>query len=116
MLVELDVVDVLARAHAIERKTVADDLDHVCAAALCELVGGFARRKIAAVLDIAFDKLVCFEALFRLRDDAVVDVPAANVDDGIEVMRQGAELANLFTGEGHGKLTFCCYSVFLAIR
>ena len=73
---------------------MANDLDHVGAAALCELVGGFARRKIAAVLDIAFDKLVCFEALFRLRDDAVVDVPAANVDDGIEVMRQGAELAN----------------------
>ena len=95
---------------------MANALDHVGATALCELVGGFARRKIAAVLDIAFDKLVCFEALFRLRDAAVVDVPAATVADGIEEMRQGAELANLITGEGHGKLTFCCYSVFRAIR
>ena len=116
MLVELDVVDVLARAHAIERKTVADDLNHVGTAALRKLVGGFARRKIAAVLNIAFDKLVRLEAFLRLCDDAVVDVPATDVDNGVEVMRQGAELANLFTGEGHGKLTFCCYSVFRAIR
>ena len=95
---------------------MADDLDHVGPATLCKLVGGFTRRKVAAVLDIAFDKLVRLEALFRLCDDAVVDVPAADIDDGIEVMRQGAELANLFTGEGHGKLTFCCYSLFRAIR
>ena len=59
---------------------MADDLDHVGATALGKFICGLACRKVAAVLNVALDKLVCLEALFRLCDDAVVNIPAADVD------------------------------------
>ena len=105
-LCELDVFDVLAAACAVQGEAVADDLDDLGVRARGELVGGFAGRQVAAVLDGALDELVSLEGLFGLLGDGFGDIGFTDMDDGVEVMRQAAELANLLAIECHGRARF----------
>lgn len=80
---------------------MADDLDDVGLAALGEQLRRLAAGKVGAVLDGAFDELVRLKALDGLGDDGVADIPAPDLDDGVEVVGKAAELADLFAGECH---------------
>lgn len=78
-----------------------DDLHDFRADTLGELVGCLAAGQEAAVLDGALDELVGLEGLFGLLGDGIGDVGLADVDDGVEMVREGAELADLLAGESH---------------
>lgn len=107
MLDELDLLDVGAGGLAIQREATADHLHDVGTGALGELLGCLTAGEVGAVLDRALDELVRLEALLGLGDHAVVDVAAADVDDGLEVMGEAAKLTDLFAGKCHGgKLSF----------
>lgn len=101
VLAELDVLDVLTAARTIQGETVADDLDDLGAHKLGELVGRLAAGEQAAILDGALDELVGVERLLGLLGDGVGHVGLADMDDGVEVVREGAELADLLAGESH---------------
>ena len=54
----------------------------------------------------ALDELVGLEGLLGLLGDGVGDIGLADQHDGVEVMREGAELANLLAGECHVSTRF----------
>lgn len=81
---------------------MTDNLHNLGACALGKFVCSFANGKIAAVLQGALDKLMRFEGLFGLLNDTIIDVAAAYVDDGVEVMSESAQLTHVFSGKGHG--------------
>lgn len=110
-LSELDVLDVLAAAFAVQRKAVANDLNNLGVRAIGKRVGGFAGRKVAAVLHGAFDELVGIESLVRLFDEGIGDIGFANKDDGVEMMRQGAKLTDLRAGKSHDYSRFLLFSI-----
>lgn len=78
-----------------------DDLHDFGAHTLGELLGGLAARQQAAVLNPAFDELVGLQGLFGLLGDRVGDVRLSDQDDGVEMVREGAKLTDLFAGKGH---------------
>ena len=100
-------LDVFATAQAIQCKAVTDDLDNLGAGALSQGIGGLAAGKVAAILYGALDELMSFERLLGLFDYRIGDVGLADVDNGIEMMDQGAELPDLLAIECHGTLAFC---------
>ena len=101
VLTELDVLDVLTAARTIQGETVADNLDDLGTHKLGELVGRLTAGEQAAVLDGALDELVGVERFLGLLGDGVGHVGFADMDDGVEVVREGAELADLLAGESH---------------
>lgn len=105
MLGELDMLDVFAGAATVQGEAVPDDLNDIGRSALGKLVGRFRAGKVAAVLYGALNELMRFEALFGLRDHAVVDVAAADIDGGVKVVGQAAKLANLLAVKCHGRET-----------
>lgn len=101
LLSEFDMVDVFTAALAIDGEAMPDDLHDFRADTLGELVSCLAAGQEAAVLDGALDELVGLEGLFGLLGDGIGDVGLADVDDGVEMVREGAELADLLAGESH---------------
>ena len=101
VLTELDVLDVLTAARTIQGETVADNLDDLGTHKLGELVGRLTAGEPAAVLDGALDELVGVERFLGLLGDGVGHVGFADMDDRVEVVREGAELADLLAGESH---------------
>lgn len=94
-------LEILARAFAVEREAVSNDLHDLGAGALSELIGRLAAGEVAAILDSALDELVCLERLLGLLDDGIGDIGLADEDDGVEVVRQGAKLTDLLAGKSH---------------
>ena len=50
-----------------------------------------------AVLDGALDELACLERSLGFFDEGIGDVGLADMDDGVEVVGQATELANVLT-------------------
>ena len=92
-------LDVLAAAQAVQGEAMADNLHDFGAGALRQGIGRFAAGQVASVLYGAFDELVSLERLLGLLGYRIGDVGLADVDNGIEMMDQGAELPDLLAIE-----------------
>lgn len=98
---ELDVLDVVALALAVQGELATDDLDHLGMATLGEDIGGLAGIEGGGVEHRALDELVSFEGCVRLLHHAVVHIGFADDDGGLEMVGETAQMANVLAGESH---------------
>ena len=90
-------LDIVTLAFAVQHELMSDNLNHLGFGGIRQHEGSLLGLEVARVLNGALDELLALEQLIGLRHDGGRYALLADEHDGVEMVRQAAQLAYLLS-------------------